>query len=210
MSTNPSRSRMTGQQRREQLIVVGRQVFAERGVGATTVEEIASKAGVTKPLIYEHFGGKEGLYAVVVDREMARMLEVITKALTADESSPHQLLEDAALAVLTYIQDSPDGFRVLTHDSPSWHTGGSLGSLMSDIAVQVEQALATTFKKTNLDMKSVPIYAQMLLGCIALTGEWWLESGRKVKKEELAAHMVNLIWNGLTGMEPKPKLGRKS
>ena len=63
---------MTGSERREQLIDIGRQLFAERGFDGTSVEEIAARAEVSKPVVYEHFGGKEGLYAVVVDREIAR------------------------------------------------------------------------------------------------------------------------------------------
>ena len=65
-----SRKKLTAAARRAQLIQVGRQVFAEKGYEATSVEEIASCAKVSKPIVYEHFGGKEGLYAVVVDREM--------------------------------------------------------------------------------------------------------------------------------------------
>ena len=49
--------------------------YFERGFEATSIEEIASRAGVSKPVVYEHFGGKEGLYAVVVDREMQRLLD---------------------------------------------------------------------------------------------------------------------------------------
>ena len=64
--------RMSGRERREQLISVGRTLFADKGFEAVSVEEIASTAGVSKPVVYEHFGGKEGLYAVVVDREGAR------------------------------------------------------------------------------------------------------------------------------------------
>ena len=65
-----ARQRMTGRERREQLISIGRAAFAELGFEGTSVEEIAARAGVSKPVVYEHFGGKEGLYAVVVDREM--------------------------------------------------------------------------------------------------------------------------------------------
>jgi AcrR family transcriptional regulator len=64
-----SRKKLTAAARRAQLIQVGREVFAENGYEATSVEEIASRAKVSKPIVYEHFGGKEGLYAVVVDRE---------------------------------------------------------------------------------------------------------------------------------------------
>ncbi len=66
----PARVRMSAAQRREQLISIGRQIFAERGFDATSIEEVASRAKVSKPVVYEHFGGKEGLYAVVVDREV--------------------------------------------------------------------------------------------------------------------------------------------
>ena len=65
-----ARQRMTGKQRREQLISIGRSAFAEQGFDGTSVEDIAARAKVSKPVVYEHFGGKEGLYAVVVDREM--------------------------------------------------------------------------------------------------------------------------------------------
>ncbi|CAB0641083.1 hypothetical protein CIPA99_00821 [Corynebacterium diphtheriae] len=70
------RQRMSGIQRREQLIAIGREVFAERGFDGASMEEIAARAGVSKPVVYEHFGGKEGLYAVIVDREMVKLQSV--------------------------------------------------------------------------------------------------------------------------------------
>src|SRR4051794_6737178 len=102
---------MTGKERREQLLDIGRTLFAERGFDAASIEEIATRAGVSKPVVYEHFGGKEGLYAVVVDREMQRLLDAITGALSGER--PRELLEQAALALLTYIEEEPDGFRIL-------------------------------------------------------------------------------------------------
>ena len=96
-----SRVRMPAAQRREQLIAIGRQLFAERGFDATSIEEVASRARVSKPVVYEHFGGKEGLYAVVVDREVRALLDRITTALTAGH--PRELLEQAALALLSAV-----------------------------------------------------------------------------------------------------------
>ena len=72
--------RLTAAARRAQLIEVGREVFAERGYGATSIEEIAARAKVSKPILYDHFGGKEGLYAVVVDREMEFILGRIDRS----------------------------------------------------------------------------------------------------------------------------------
>ena len=85
--TDGVRSRMTGPQRREQLLEVGRKLFADKGFEGTSVEEIAAKAGVSKPVVYEHFGGKEGLYAVVVDREIRTLLDGINVALRAETTS---------------------------------------------------------------------------------------------------------------------------
>ena len=81
--TAGSKVRMTGQERLEQLLNVWRKLFSEKGFESVTVEEIAAKANVSKPVVYEHFGGKEGLYAVVVDREMNALLDSITDSLTA-------------------------------------------------------------------------------------------------------------------------------
>ena len=66
--TPVGRVRMTGRERREQLLDVARALFAEKGYDAVSVEEIAHRANISKPVVYEHFGGKEGIYAVVVDQ----------------------------------------------------------------------------------------------------------------------------------------------
>ena len=68
-ATASKRTRMSASERREQLIDVARALFAEKGFEGTAIEEIASRAKVSKPVVYEHFGGKEGLYAVIVDRK---------------------------------------------------------------------------------------------------------------------------------------------
>src|ERR1700710_1797830 len=128
-ATRP-RVRMTGAQRRQQLLDVGRELFAQRGYEATSIEEIAARADVSKPVVYEHFGGKEGLYAVVVDREMQRLLDRFASTLSIG-GQPRELLERAALVLLDYIEDETDGFRVLVRDSPVVGTEGGFSSLIS-------------------------------------------------------------------------------
>jgi AcrR family transcriptional regulator len=194
---------MTSAARREQLIQVGRSLFAEKGFEATSVEEIAAKAGVSKPVVYEHFGGKEGLYAVIVDREMRALLGRVEGALTGDHA--RTLLEQAALALLDYIEADTDGFRILVRDSPVAASTGSFASLIGDIAVRVEHLLAAEFKQRGFDAKYAPMYSQMLVGMVALTGQWWVDV-RRPKKADVAAHLVNLAWNGLKDLERKPEL----
>ncbi|GLZ04884.1 hypothetical protein Acsp03_23500 [Actinomadura sp. NBRC 104412] len=198
---------MTGKERREQLLDVGRTLFAERGLDGTSVEEIAAKAGVSKPVVYEHFGGKEGLYAVVVDREFERLLALVIDALN---SAVHYRgkLEKAALALLEYIETNTDGFRILVRDSHGGTGTGSFASLLSEIAGEVEYVMAQELDRRDYDDKYAPMYAQMLVGMVALTGQWWLDA-RRPKREEVAAHLVNLAWNGLSGLEPRPSLDPK-
>jgi AcrR family transcriptional regulator len=194
---------MTGKERREQLLDIGRRLFAERGLDGTSIEEIAAQAGVSKPVVYEHFGGKEGLYAVVVDREVDRFLRMATESLEGDDTM--EKFEAAAVTLLRYIEDNSDGFRILVRDSHPASVSGTFGSLISDIASQVEYILADVLKDRGYDPKFAPIYSQMLVGMVAFAGQWWLDA-RKPKLEEMAAHLVNLAWNGLSQLDRKPKI----
>ncbi|MDA2989815.1 MAG: TetR/AcrR family transcriptional regulator, partial [Actinomycetota bacterium] len=179
--------RMTGQERREQLLDVGRSLFADKGFEAVSVEEIAAKAGVSKPVVYEHFGGKEGLYAVLVDREMNDLLHSISDALTA--GGARALLEQAGMALFDYIDTNPDGFRILVRDSPVSQSSGSFASLIVDIAAQVEHLLAREFDNHDISTKYAGVYSQALVGMVALTGQWWLDV-RKPGKEDVVSHLV--------------------
>jgi AcrR family transcriptional regulator len=192
---------MTAKERREQLLNVGRQLFAERGLEGTSIEEIAARADVSKPVVYEHFGGKEGLYAVVVDREVERITELATRLLSGHDTM--EKFEVAAVELLRYIQENSDGFRILVRDSSPG--SGTFASLISDIASQVEYILGDVLKERGYDPKLAPMYAQMLVGMVAFTGQWWLDA-RKPDVEEVAAHLVNLAWNGLSKLDPSPEI----
>lgn len=193
---------MTGTQRREQLLDVGRSLLAAKGFDGTSIEEIAHRAGVSKPVVYEHFGGKEGLYAVVVDREMAHLLNRIISALSG-ATHPRELLERAACALLDYIEDSTDGFRILVRDSPVAASSGTFSGLLNDIASQVEHVLGRQFADRGYDTGLAGLYSQALVGMVALTGQWWLEE-RTPGKDQVVSHLVNLAWNGLRHLENAP------
>ncbi len=197
-----SRVRMSAAQRREQLIAIGRQLFAERGFDATSIEEVAARAKVSKPVVYEHFGGKEGLYAVVVDREVRALLDRITNALTAGH--PRELLEQAALALLDYIEQETDGFRVLVRESPVMSSTGNFSSVLNDLAHQVEHILGAEFKSRGFDPKLAELYSQALVGMVALTGRWWLEV-RKPRKDVVAATWSTWPGTACPTWSPSPR-----
>ena len=200
------RARMTGAERRHQLIDIARSLFAERGYEGTSIEEIAQRANVSKPVVYEHFGGKEGLYAVVVDREMSALLDGITSSLTRTTNNRSRLrIERVALALLTYVDERTDGFRILIRDSPAAITSGTYSTLLNEAVNQVSSILAGDFARRGLDPDMAPLYAQALVGSVSMTAQWWLDV-REPKKEVVAAHLVNLCWNGLMHLEDDPLL----
>jgi AcrR family transcriptional regulator len=198
-----TRTRLSAVERRNQLVQVGRAVFAEKGYEGTSVEEIAERAKISKPIVYEHFGGKEGLYAVIVDREMEFVIAQISDAIST--GTPRDRIEGAALAFMRYVEERPDGFAVLKRDSPS---NSGLANLLAEVAERVGNVLRSEFKKAGYDARAAPLYAQALIGMVTFVGQWW-EENSKMSAEEAASHISALAWMGLRHLPPKPaKLDR--
>ena len=89
-------------------------------------------------------------------------------------------------------------------DSPVGTATGSFVSILGDVAGRVEHILGGEFKSRGFDAKFAPLYAQMLVGMVGTTGQWWLDV-RKPSKDVVAAHLVNLAWNGLSRLEQRPR-----
>ena len=193
---------MTASERRNLLLGVAKSVFAELGYDATTVEEIAARAGVSKPVVYEHFGGKEGIYAVIVDRESARLLDMLTSRLGPDIGAREQV-HASALAFLDYIEDDPAGFRVLTRDYPAGLSGGGMASLLDGVAAKAEEVLRGFFKRSGVPLESAPLYARALVGMVVHVGGWWAEA-RTPDKDRVARYLTALVYHGLERLPRDP------
>jgi AcrR family transcriptional regulator len=197
-----SSKRLTASARRAQLIDIGREVFAERGYGATSVEEIAARAKVSKPILYDHFGGKEGLYAVIVDRELEYIVSRITEAVAS--GSPRARLEQATFAYLTYVRERPLGFAVLLRDAPQHQRSGEMPALMYDLADRVGDVFTDQFHEAGYDPESAPIYAHALVGMVAFVSQWWTECSKPPSTETVASHIAALAWMGLRHLPKQP------
>jgi AcrR family transcriptional regulator len=197
-----SERRMTASERRSQLLDVAKTVFAEMGYDGTTVEEIAARASVSKPVVYGHFGGKEGIYAVIVDRESARLLDMITSRLGPGIGAREQVYT-SALAFLDYIEADPAGFRVLTRDSPAGLGGGGMAGLLGDVAAKAEEVLRGFFTRTGVPVESAPLYAHALVGMVVHVGGWWAEV-RIPDKDTVARNLTELVYHGLQRLPRDP------
>jgi len=194
--------RMTASERRTQLVEIAKTLFAEVGFDGASIEEIASRAKVSKPVVYEHFGGKQGVYAVVVDRESSQLVSHITARLDASFGGREQLYA-SAMAFLDYIEADPQGFRVLIRDSPSGFSTGGMAGLLADVASRAEAVLREVFNQVGIDPEVAPLYAHGLVGMVSQIGAWWSEE-RPMPKEDAAAHVTALAYSGLANMPRDP------
>jgi AcrR family transcriptional regulator len=184
-------------ERHLQLLDVGRGVFAARGFELGSIEEVAHTAGVSKPVVYEHFATKDRLVAEVVDRELLGLLASITDALVGE--TPRELLAGAVSGFLSYIDDNEDGFRVLLHQSPDPEHRGRFSNVLGEIATRVEDGFALAFSAHGEDPRLAPISAQMLVGMVAFAGQFWIDA-RLPDRDAVAAHIVRMAWAGLSDM----------
>lgn len=203
-SLTPKKGRMSRARRREQLIDVARELFGAHGYDAVSIEEIASHAGVSKPLIYEHFGGKEGLYQVIVDREVTSLTATLAAQLNSGQH-PRSMLENVVIALLEYIESHQDGFRLLSHQSPTAVSGENFTTVMDDVAEEMSELLTPILQERGFSNDIAPIYGQLLAGALGRLGSWWMEEGGE-EKEKIAAHATNLLWYGLRALEMNPRL----
>ena len=198
--------RLSGADRRQQLMEVGRDLFAKKGYENTSIEEIAQQAGVTKPIVYEHFGAKEGLYAAIVEREMDDLVGRMTASIS--EGSPRARFEKALLAFLGYAQEQPAGFAVLARDTPSSVGRRGLTRVIDDLADRVGEVFAEAFASAGYTPKVAPIYANALVGMVTQVGQWWAAEGKAFSIDEVARHVGALGWMGLRHLPRSPEKPR--
>jgi AcrR family transcriptional regulator len=201
-----ARQRLTAAERRRQLMAVARKVFASRGYEGTSIEEVAQQAGVSKPIVYEHFGAKEGLYAAVVDREMDGLVARVIEGVSA--GSPRERFEAAVLAFLTYAQEEPAGFAVLARDSPTGSARRGLTRVIDDLAQRVGDVFRSEFERAGYNPKVAPIYANALIGMVTQVGQWWAAEGRPFSLDHVARHVAALGWMGLRHLPKDPQSPR--
>ena len=110
--------------------------------------------------------------------------------------------EAAAVSLLRYIEENADGFRILVRDSARGPAAARTARCWPTSPGQVEYIMAEFLKSRGRDPKLAPMYSQMMVGMVAFTGQWWLDA-RKPRLEQVAAHLIDLAWNGLSQLDAK-------
>ncbi|HIF94971.1 MAG: TetR/AcrR family transcriptional regulator [Myxococcales bacterium] len=197
------RERMPREERRKQLMEVSRGVFSELGYEAASLEEIAERAGVSRPILYSHFGDKHGLFEAVVSEQIALVREVVAQSLMGP-GEPRELVENSMRAFFTYVRDHPDGHAVLTRDAPVHISDSGLGVMLDGLAKDIALVIAAQIRAMGLDPSPAPIYANALVGIGAHIGRWWREHP-DVSLDQVTTQTTDLIWSGFGGLTEAAK-----
>jgi AcrR family transcriptional regulator len=192
-------TRLPAAERRRQLLDSATAVFASAGLHAASMNDVAAAAGVTKPVLYQHFASKRELYLALVRDVGDQLREAVAKAVV-DASGPRQQVERGFAAFFTWVGDHTDGFSVLfageTRRDPEFaHEVERVEQEMAEAVAELIVVPGLTTERRNL-------LAYGIVGIAETTARHWLATGNAVGADVLASQVAALAWAGLRGQRP--------
>jgi AcrR family transcriptional regulator len=181
-------------QRREVLLSAALTVIARDGPAAS-MEAMAAEAGITKPILYRHFGDRDGLIAAVANRFADELVVRLSQALDRP-GSPRQRIEAAVRSYLEFIEEDPELYGFLTQRA---HVSCVVESgVIERLAAVLESAIAETLDAAGVDARPAETWAYGVVGMMHLAGAHWVSTVGK-PREPLVADLVSLVTDGLLG-----------
>jgi AcrR family transcriptional regulator len=190
----PIGMRLRAAERRAQLLGVARRLFARDGYRGASMESIAEAAGVTKPVLYQHFSSKRALYSALLAGELGRLTEELEAAFSQAVSNEERLRQGFG-AYLQFVDRHEDAFRLLFTEA--------LG-LDADFQEQVAQfrrwvagrVAAIIAAEAGLAAPRARGLAAAIVGMAEGAAGWWLDEHRPLDTGELADELAGLAWKG--------------
>ncbi|WP_026310515.1 TetR/AcrR family transcriptional regulator [Parafrankia elaeagni] len=183
--------------RRFQLLGAAREVFVAQGYHAAAMDEIAERAGVSKPVLYQHFPGKLDLYLALLDEHSERLISAVRAAL-ASTSDNHVRVERSVRAYFDFVSD-PSGAHQLVLESDLRSEPAVRQRVEDNFAQCVRAIAATIVADTGLGQDEADLLAVGLVGQAESGARWWLLRGTAISKERAVEQLVELAWRGIAG-----------
>ena len=191
-------ARLPAAARRRQLLDVALGEFAERGYSGVSMDQVAEAAGVTKPVLYQHFTSKRALYLELVADVADRLESAVVKA-TADAASPREQVEAGFRVYFRFVTEHRDAFRLLfTADS---RRDRDLTEAVLRVEETFAQSVAALIEVEGLADEDRLLLARGIVGIAEVTSRHSLASPTTEPDPDALAHRVaNLAWAGLRGI----------
>ena len=191
--------RLPAAKRREQLLEVARCVLAQRGFYETTMAEIADSAGVTKPVLYQHFASKRDLYSAVL-HDVGNRLQAAVIVAVADAESPRAQVEAGFRAYASFVETDNDGFAILF--SGTSRQDDEWASITSEVEHEIAQGIADLIVVPDISPGHRQALAHGIMGLAEAMMRYW-QSGtvQDLDRDELIKNLSALAWGGLRGLE---------
>jgi AcrR family transcriptional regulator len=200
---SPQTERTPHAERREQLLLVARKIFAERGFQATTMDDIAKEAGFTKPILYQYFDSKTELYREIVNQTAAKLLTSLRDAV-GQVDSPRAKIEVAFRVYFEMVVSETDAFRILFIHSHEGETRGDLRNVELGLVSFLEPLIAVRIKPDHRRQLAAGVVGiaegAATAWLIQQEGKGWPVPTPGVA-ERLAARSATLAWGGLRSVE---------
>ena len=194
-------SRLPAARRKEQLLEVALHVFAERGFHLTSMNDVADAAGVTKPVLYQHFSSKRGLYLELLRTVGERLMTAIQRA-TARAGHPRQQVEDGLRAYFAFVDEQRDAYRLM------FGGGTRRDAEFAEEAARVERAIAEAIAELirieGLGDQERLLFAHGIVGLAEGTSRHWINDSLDLDPDSVATRVADLAWRGLRGVRSSP------
>ena len=183
-------------QRREELLDAA--MAAVRRDGPTvSMEAIATEAGVTKPIVYRHFGDRSGLVAALASRFSDELMGALRTSLQ-QAAEPRDLLVGTIDAYLAFVEREPNLYRFVVHHVDSG--AEELSGFVRQVAQEVAVVLGERLRQIGYDSGAAEPWAYGLVGMVHLAGDWWVERAA-MPRARLVEYLTTMVWDGLAGLE---------
>jgi AcrR family transcriptional regulator len=195
--TSPRRgNRLPRDERRSQLLIAASEIFVDRGYHAAGMDEIAERAGVSKPVLYQHFSSKLELYLAVLHRHVDNLVSGVRQALRATTDN-EQRLRSAVQAFFDFIEHDSQGYKLIFENDNVTEP-----QVAAQVRVATESCIDAVFDLISADSGLDPHRARMvavgLVGISVDCARYWLDTDRPISKEDAVEGTVLFAWGGLS------------
>jgi len=193
----PRGGRMPRNARRAQLLESALEVFVAQGYHAAAMDDIAERAGVSKPVLYQHFPGKLELYLALLDQSCDTIIDACSKALESTEDN--KLRVAATMHVFyDYVANAQGAFRLVFESDLT--NEGAVRERVDRVTRECAESIAKVIHEdTGLSDEQSRLLSVSLVGMAQVSARFWLDTGGDIEKRDAASLIASLAWRGIRG-----------